>query len=570
MNEGHIESRRFDRRTCLQGIAGAAVGLLAGGQVAFGGTDAAAAPEAKGREISETPLTLKQSLHLAGQNLLAILDPDDNYLPYWALSVGPDYRASLDKWWPAHNLGRWLDSMLRLEETIGFEIPKEAEAAMVKNVQRFFDNPDHISLRPNPNPQASDAGMEWDLHSLREGMLALNALARWRKSDWAATMGRQMIDSINDKLRDDGTWDVDKFVACQKRGKAVIHNFDPCDTHGRLLEALLWFFETTGDPAALRLANRIAEYHFAKSVQPDGAVSPTAKADHTHSYLGMLRGLLLYGRLTRQRAYVDRVAATCRVTVSRFVHESGYTSHNMVHESFGETTSPGDAAQLALWLCEAGSAEFLDDAERLVRARILPSQIRHTPPLRPTADDGANAHKDLEKRIIGGYGGCYPHAHGGKRAVTDVTSADVHTLVDIYRHVAVWSGACLEVFFHFDYEDSRVRIVSRREKQATVSVVPKVQTPVAIRVPKWTPRDSVRVRVGDRAYQPVFMGQFAWTGRVPAGTSVVMEYALPERRTKEKGLGGEYEIGWKGDDVVGVRPNTDFYPFYPTLPAQAK
>ena len=75
---------------------------------------------------------------------------------------------------------------------------------------------------------------------------------------------------------------------------------------------------------------------------------------------------------------------------------------------------------------------------------------------------------------------------------------------------------------------------------------------------------------GQSGYQPVFMGQFAWTGRVPAGTQIVMEYALPERRTKEKGLGGEYEIVWRGDDVVGVRPNTDFYPFYPNAPAQAK
>ena len=41
------------------------------------------------------PLTLEQSLRLAGQNLLGILNPDDNYLPYWKLAVGPDYKASL-------------------------------------------------------------------------------------------------------------------------------------------------------------------------------------------------------------------------------------------------------------------------------------------------------------------------------------------------------------------------------------------------------------------------------------------------------------------------------------------
>jgi hypothetical protein len=555
---------QFDRRTCLKRVAGVTAGVLAGGHFAVAAKTAGDPPQREVQTTLFTPLTLEQSLRLAGQNLLGILNPEDNYLPYWNLAVTPDCKASLARWWPAHNIGRWWDAMLRLEEAIGFEIPKAIETAMVKNTHRFFDNPDHISLNPYRGP--SNEWSQWDLHSLREGLLGLNSLARWRKDAWAAAMGRRMIESINGKLRDDGTWDLEKFDACQKRGKAVIHNTDPCDTHGRLLEALVWFFETTGDAAALRLADRIARFHFNHTTQADGALLPAAKADHTHSYLGTLRGLLLFGRLTGQHRYIDRVAATYRVTVPRFVHESGYTSHNMVQESCGETTSPGDAAQLALWLYQAGNAEFLDDAERLVRARILPSQIRSTPPLKPMVDDGTDAHRNLGQRIIGGFGGCHAHAHGGKQAVTDVTSADVHTLVDIYKHVTASAGGSLYVLFHFDYEDTLIKVVSRRGKIARLSATPKVAANVALRVPRWTPRDSVQVRADDKAYRPVFAGQFVWLGKVPAGTCIEMEHALPERRTKEKGLDAEYELFWRGDEVVGVRPNTSFYPFYPDGP----
>jgi hypothetical protein len=549
------------------------VGFLASNQLAVASGTAGDPSRQEDQATPSSQLTIEQSLHLAGRHLLGILNPEDDYLPYWKLTVGPDYRAQLDRWWPAHNIGRWFDAMLRIEEAIGFEIPRAIETAMVKNVHRFFANPDHICLNPGRgpvDPTTNREEIEWDLHSLREGMLALNALARWRKDDWAAAMGRKMTESLDGKLRDDGTWDLEKFDACRKRGKAVIHNTDPCDTHGRLLEALVWFFETTGDPAALRLADRIAKFHFSNTTQADGAVNPAAKADHTHSYLGTLRGLLLYGGLTRQHQYIDRVAAAYRVSVPRFVHESGYTSHNMVQESFGETTSPGDAAQLALWLHQAGYGEFLDDAERLVRARILPSQITRTPPLQPSAGDGRDAHKELSKRVIGGFGGCHAHAHGGKQAVTDVTAADVHTLVDIYKHVAASVGGSLHVLFHFDYEDARIRVVSRRGKVALLRATPKVAAAVALRVPQWTRRDSVRVRVDNTAYQPVFAGQFAWTGKVPAGTYIEMEYALPERRTREMGLGAEYEIFWQGDDVVGVRPNTNFYPFYPDAPPRRK
>jgi hypothetical protein len=513
------------------------------------------------------PINVADSLRLAGNHLLAILNPEENYLPYWELTVEPDYTAALKRWWPAHNLGRWWDAMTRLEAATGFQIPPEIDAAMQENVRRFFDNPDQISLNPEPFPTWTKKRnlplrLQWDLHSLREGMLALNALARYRSSAWAAEMGRRMVQSLDAKLRDDGTWDAEKFDAYQQRGGQVIHNYDPSDTHGRMLEALVWFYETTGDLEVLRFADRVARWHFANTTQPDGNQPPTAHADHTHSYFGTLRGLLLYGRLTRQREYVERVAAAYRVSVNRVVHESGYTSHNMVEESFGETTSPGDAAQIALWLAQEGYSEFLDDADRLIRSRVLPSQILDTPPLTPIPIFGVDANTHLDQRVIGGYGGCHFHPHAGKQAVTDVTAADVHTLIDIYQHVAVTLGGTLDIFFHLDYEDARVRVTCQRAERATLTVTLKQETALGIRVPQWTPRESITFQAGDQPLQPVYAGHFARTGRLPAGTQITMRYDLPRRQTKETGLGGEYEIFWKGDDVVTVSPNSDFYPFY--------
>jgi hypothetical protein len=509
--------------------------------------------------------TLEKSLQLAGEHLLGILNPEDHYLPYWQLTVKENYEATFLRWWPAHNIGRWLDAMLRLEETLGFKIPAEIDAAMQENARRFFENPDHISLSPSEDPLFSNPdGREpqWDLHSLREGMLALNALVRWRRSDWAAQMGRKMVQSLDAKLRDDGTWDLEKFDAFQKRGGKVIHNLSPSDTHGRMLEALVWFFEATGDLEVLRFADRIARWHFENSTQADGTIPPSAHADHTHSYLGTLRGLLLYGQVTRQREYIERVAAAYRVNVPRVVFESGYTSHNMVEESFGETTSPGDAAQLALWLTLEGYSGFLDDADRLVRSRILPSQILETPRLTPVSTAKGDIVHNLDQRIIGGYGGCHFHPHGAKRAVTDVTAADVHTLIDIYKHIAVQRGSTTEIFFHLNYDDSHVQISSGRGVRAELRITPKQDTALSIRVPQWTPKESVLLQIENQPIAPVFAGHFVHAGQVAAGTTIIMEYDLPVRRVTEVALGITSEILWNGDEVIGITPNTSFYPFY--------
>src|SRR5690606_10280235 len=140
---------------------------------------------------------------------------------------------------------------------------------------------------------------------------------------------------------------------------------------GRLIEALVWFYELTGDKEAKVFMDRLAKWHFDNTTLANGNINPASKADHTHSYLGTLRGLYLYGRLTKREDYIRRVVNAYRTNVPNIVKPSGYTSHNMVVESFGETTSPGDVAQLALWMYLDGYADFLDDAERLVRSHIL-------------------------------------------------------------------------------------------------------------------------------------------------------------------------------------------------------
>ena len=515
------------------------------------------------------PLSVKESILLAGNNLCNILNPEEHYLPYWELTIQPNYRARLSRGWPAHNLGRWLDAMMRAEESVGQHIPSEMEKAMTENVMRFFDNPDCISLNPDYDPFGGYDRQIWDLHSLREGMLALNALARYRHNEWAVETGERMIESLNAKLKDDGTWDLEQFDAYHKRGPEVIHNLEACDTHGRMLEAVIWFYETTGSEKARQFADRVARWHFAHTTQEDGKINPDCRADHTHSYLGTLRGLLLYGRLTGQPEYIKRVADAYRTNVPVLVKPSGYTSHNMAVESFGETTSPGDAVQLALWLYEEGYPEFLDDADRLVRCRILPSQIVEAQTLIPFSSGTCDAWRDLERRMIGAYGGCHYHSpHGSKMPVTDVTSADVHTMVDVYRHIAVTRPEGIEVLLHQEYEDENVRVETAREEQGMVRVTMKREGTLAIRIPQWVPDESIQVTKNGKKAKYEKDQYFARLKSQPAGTVIELRYALPEYETKETDQGVEYTVYWKGDDVVGISPNTSFFPLFPDAPAK--
>src|SRR5690606_34346562 len=166
------------------------------------------------------------------------------------------------------------------------------------------------------------------------------------------------------------------------------------------------------------------------------------------------------------------------------------------------------AAQIALWLgVRHGHTELLDDVERIVRARLLPSQIMRSPlrpetRLHPERETATGVHidsfVDLDRRFVGAFAGLHVKAHSGKKPVTDISAAMLHTLVDIYRHIAVRDDSGLRVNFHFDIDNDFVRIASERRKSATVTIAPKIKENVLVRIPGWVPRESLKLSVNGK------------------------------------------------------------------------
>ncbi len=512
---------------------------------------------AKGSPDMITRIDLRSVMELAGGNLLANLDPKRNFLPYFHARAAKDGTVSVDPSdWPGHNLGRWWDAMLQLRDAIGFTIPVETAAAMEANVFRFFDNPDHLCLAPF---DLQDVTPKFDLHSLREGLLALTAMTHYRQNKQAAQEAHAMVESLLRLTGEDGAWLLEKCDYAQRVGTetakatwGISSGYPAC--HGRLIEALVWYYQDTGDPLALRAAERFARFHLANTTQPDGSLGKQP-GGHTHSYFGTLRGLLLYGELTGQREYIDTVAATYRKTVRTRLKKSGFISHDMDKDKKGEPTSPGDAAQLALWLATRHDfTEFFDDVERIVRARLIPSQITDVP---------SSKHHELEPLLIGAFGGMHTEVHAGKIATVDITAAVIHSLVDVYRYIAVANETDLRIHFHFDYADKNVRITSQREKTATVKITPASKLNLWIRIPRWTPRTSARLVVAGKALPLFIVGDYFFVPRDLMPAEVTLTYDLPVSTEVEGTDNVDYSITWRGDEIIGISPNSDFLPFYP-------
>jgi len=525
---------KIARRTFIRGLA--AAGALSWTSLRAVGGDGHNAHSA-----------LDRAMERAAKCCLAWLDPAAYFRPVGGYET-------------AHDTGRWWDAMLRYEAETGVRIPDPIESAMMENLRALTDNPAALLTSDVCNP-----------HNLRESLLAYTALVKHRHSDWALQQGRTLVETMHTLLGTDGQLDYDKLAV--RVGKPLttdalmVHRapvgrwFNATAATGRAIEALVWFHEATGDTAALDVARRLAAVHLRHTVDPMGKVRAELldpnHVGHNHSYLGTLRGLVLYGLSSGERQYVDAVALTYRQGLwGTTVSHSGWTPHDQGKTRFpdgagdpvGEHASCGDVAQIALWLAlRDGHTELLDDVERLVRARLLPSQI--VDPNDPRRD---------------GAWGVY--ASGFDRgSILDVIAAVLHSLVDI-RHSRVTQEAdgTVSVNLHFDIDTPWVELQSQRDECATLVIKPKQAFPLRIRVPAWTARDTVRLQVAGQSRPLCWDRSFAVIAKetITPGNTITLQYELPRRETVEElpVSHRRFRLHWRGDEVIACEPGVPIYP----------
>ena len=345
--------------------------------------------------------------------------------------------------------------------------------------------------------------------------------------------------------------------------------------HGRLIEALVWFYQATGEPLAYELADRYAGFHLAHTVSADGRFPKSSTAAHTHSYLGTLRGLWLWGMLTGQRECLQRVADTYRVTVPRAVLESGFACHDLWKDdpNRGEVGSTSDATQLALWIArDAGATELLDDVERVV-AGAAGTRADHREPSDPGCRRGSGR---AGRRRVRPARRTYHRRHR-RHAARAARRQEAHHGRDRGRPALPDRRPWPHRRAHLRGRHGAAALrLGRRSRAGALGALRPGRGGCGLRVGTTAgrrkrahpgaPVGAARVAPPDRGRgargATPGWGDFAFVpscGPAP----VELRYSLPRRTSRERVGQVEVEYHWRGDEIVGVTPQSDFYPMYP-------
>jgi hypothetical protein len=503
---------------------------------------------AEGRlERRPATLDLREPLRLAINCMGHRMDPGRNYQPWFAVDVVDRRPVALrhDVWDYGDTSGRFLEAFITSRHMIA---PGREDRVNEGRIRAFLNSligPD--GLVHNPDTKQPD-------HMFAQGS-ALYALVTDfddSRDPALAERIRSLIAGLNRVARQESDYLWFPQVAT---------SIAPC-SHQAAYQVLpvVRFYELTGDKAALRYAQRLAHWsvYHDPTVTQEGVITKTAWEGHLHAWMDTWSGVL---RCARAGGDLDRTAVVQRAQkLFEWVKATHTSPFGWVADSVGSKTCETDtitsAIRLALELIREGRTEYWDDIERFVRNQLVENQFRDVSRLGISDARVANgltgafeAYADPNTLIAidkGTIEGCC--IGGGIRGLFVAYQNAIHeTAGEVRINLLLSAGMeALEVASYLPFE-------------GRIDLYPKTSRPVSVRCPPWL--DPVSVRVEGRADRAIANRYLRLSGMQP-GSRVVLRYAQPEHERTHVVAGRTYQVLWRGDTVLSLRPAGSPYPIF--------
>ena len=319
---------------------------------------------------------IKAAIELGCRTMSNVFNADDNDIPFFRSEVLPNPRLSFSNIHSeSHVPGRHLNALLTAEDTAGVSISEEA---VEKHAAAAFFS---YSSGPVPLPMNRDRvdgpTENFNDHNVREGLHALYALVRYRDSDRARELAESSIEFILQAWDPDKGWDRSGLESAHgirwTRENTFITGI------ARAIGPLVKYYRATGYAKALELASLLAAKATSEFFLPDGSYDREKFGTHTHSTTCVMSSLAQLADLTGDASLLERVRAFSSNGLWAIRDELGWVIESSADDSppdMGEGNNTGDIVETALILGRHGYPGYFQDAERILRGHLLPSQLR--------------------------------------------------------------------------------------------------------------------------------------------------------------------------------------------------
>lgn len=522
---------------------------------------------------------------LAINYLTSMTDEANDYLPYWLiLPHKKPAEAAHCKVDDAELVASWYEGLSCAREVVGTEKGKEQQEAFRRHLMKSwgehglryhekypwthtmhasFHEMGYVLSALNRclvlNPDDTEA--EERAAGLVKGMLGL-VIKREKKVFWSGdTEETQPIYEFpNDIYLKDGGFDMRYHTG---RGEQAIRN-------GVILYPLVQRYAITGDKNALDLAVGYANFllgpsrYFSYNMEFLG---------HVHSSMWVASGLVMLGRVTGEEFYTKKGKEAydyVRSMTSSFGWVPEYAKWHPMKEEHCETCCIKDMLECAHELVLAGYEEYWADINSFVRNQLVENQVTHTGYVvtddsRPDAN--GITYKRINKRMIGGFtGGSLPNSISLTRFRSIAGCCAGYAPIGLWR---VWNISIEEtdsrvtVNIPLNKEVKKAQVRSFYPNEGCMEVTLKQEAEVAFRKYDWMGREEdITITVNGKEVSWVSEGNLMVVSGLRAGDQVVLEHPLETVTVPETVKGEEYQVIWRGPDVVDILPHGEHQRLY--------
>ena len=497
------------------------------------------------------------AIRLGCRTMQNVFNADDHNIPFFSSCVWPDPQLGFHPYLSeAHIPGRHLNGLLNAEDVIGVKLDEKA-VENHRNAALFS----YSGILPLPLNRNEEKGplVNFLVHNLREGFHALYSLVKYRNDKAAQAAAEKSIETILDFWNLEQRWDQKRIagLGINLKDNGFIRG------EARMIGSLVKYYRATGYGPALELALMLKEKAITEVYLPDGSYAPERfNAKHSHSITCVMSSLAQLADLLNDSFLMNRVKVFYDHGLQNMRDEIGWSPESVFQKGsdHGESNNTGDILETALILGRWGYTEYYQDAERIIRCHLLPSQLRDVSFIvAPPNPNGIDGLRNIADRHLGAWGFPAPYGHKsvgkGRRGKLsfnmDIVGGVVGSLCEACRETARTTDTGTWVNMLFDYETNEVKVKSPYTNDC-LSIELKRPGALFIRIPSWLNVDEIEVKGID--IQPVFSNSYIYFNQVPANQAIQLHFPLKETQLvlSESVHLQPIRVKMKGDSVLAI------------------
>ena len=525
---------------------------------------------------------LKKSVELIHHYITNMVDEAQDNLPYWLLLPNKKpAEAAHCRVDDAELVGSWYEGLTCAMRVLGTDAGDAVKQSLRRHLMKSWGEHGLRFCEPYPwthtvhasfhemgyilpalnlitEEYPDDEEAERRTSELIRGMRSL-VIERKVRTFWSGDYNETepIYEFPNDVYLKEGGFDLTRHTG---RGEQPIRN-------ALMLPALVRRYELKQDEVALDLARGLANFVLGPSRYFNYKMEFFG---HVHSAAWFAYGLIYLGRLTEEDRYIEKGKAIydyIRSISSDFGWVPEYAQWHPMEEEHCETCCVRDMIIAAHELTRCGFEQYWNDINLFTRNQLMENQVRYTGYVTcdNTLPDGNGiTYRDIDKRMVGGFtGGSEPNSISLTRfrSIAGCCVGTAPTALKLAWDTAVTNENGLWVVnIPCERETEQVKMESDLPNEGCIRLTAKVDCQAGFRVYDWM-GEELTVTVNGEPVQPERNGAILFTA-LQSGDVLELRFPLQTVAKKEHVRGTDYNVYWRGCDVVDLTPRGEHVRLY--------